>query len=77
LTRLSPTEKELEIVYAVVFSAVIFAFLFTLLSANGLILGNDPAFHLGRAEMILASGKIPTGDFAWYPPLYHILLSSV
>jgi hypothetical protein len=44
---------------------------------NGLVLGNDPAFHLGRAEMFLASGTIPMGDFAWYPPLYHILLASL
>ena len=44
---------------------------------NGLVLGNDPAFHLERAEMFLASGNIPMGDFAWYPPLYHILLASL
>jgi hypothetical protein len=77
LTRLSLTAKKLEMVFAAVFSALVFVFFFTLLSANGLILGNDSAFHLGRAEMILASGAIPMGDFAWYPPLYHILLSSV
>ena len=44
---------------------------------NDLVLGNDPAFHLERAEMFLASGNIPMGDFAWYPPLYHILLASL
>jgi 4-amino-4-deoxy-L-arabinose transferase-like glycosyltransferase len=69
--------KTLEIILATVISAVTLAFFFTLLSANGLILGNDPAFHLGRAEMILASGEIPMGDFMWYPPLYHILLSAI
>jgi len=69
-------EKKLEIVFLAVISPIVFAFFFALLSANGLVLGNDPAFHLGRAEMILATGTIPAGDFLWYPPLYHIVLSS-
>ncbi len=56
---------------------VIFVFFFSLLSANGLVLGNDPAVHLARAEMILATGKIPISDLAWLPPLYHILLASL
>ena len=69
--------KSLEIVFAAVFSILIVTFFFALLSMNGLVLGNDPAFHLSRAEMFLASGTIPMGDFAWYPPLYHILLASL
>lgn len=77
LRRLNLTGKRLELIFAVVFSVVTLVFFFNLLSSNGLILGNDPAFHLGRAEMILASGTIPMGDFMWYPPLYHIVLSSV
>jgi hypothetical protein len=77
LTRLNLTGKRLELVFAAVFSAVIFVFFFSLLSANGLILGNDSAFHLERAKMILATGNIPMGDFVWYPPLYHILLSAI
>jgi hypothetical protein len=27
--------------------------------------------------MILATGDIPTGDYVWYPPLYHLLLSFI
>ncbi len=75
--RLSFTAKKLELIYTAFFSIVGLVFFFMLLSSNGLILGNDPAFHLGRAEMILASGEIPMGDFMWYPPLYHMLLSSI
>jgi len=70
-------EKSLEVVFAVVFSILILTLFFALLSMNDLVLGNDPAFHLERAEMFLASGNIPMGDFAWYPPLYHILLASL
>jgi len=77
LAHLRPTEKSLEIVFAVVFSVLAFAFFFALLSSNGLILGNDPAFHLGRAEMFLADGRISLSSIAWYPPLYHILLAAL
>jgi len=69
--------KSLEIIFAVVFSVLVFTFFFALVSMNDLVLGNDPAFHLNRARSFLESGKIPMGDFAWYPPLYHILLSSL
>jgi hypothetical protein len=70
-------EKSLEIIFAAVFSILILVLFYALLSMNDLVLGNDPAFHLARAQMFLASGKIPMGDFAWYPPLYHILLASL
>ncbi len=69
--------EKLEIIFLAVLSPLVFGFFYMLLSANGLVLGNDPAFHLGRAQMILATGTIPMGDFVWYPPLYHLLLSSV
>ena len=44
---------------------------------NGLVLGNDPAVHLQRANTFLSSGNIPISDIAWYPPLYHIFLSAL
>ncbi len=59
-----------------VFSTLILVVFFVLLSANGLVLGNDPAVHLSRVSMFLASGRIPLGDIAFYPPLYHILLAT-
>jgi hypothetical protein len=68
--------KVTERVFLVVFSILILAFFYILLSSNGLVLGNDPAVHLERAIMFLSIGKIPLGDIAWYPPLFHILLSA-
>ena len=68
--------KVTERVFLVVFSILILTFFYVLLSSNGLVLGNDPAVHLERAIMFLSIGKIPLGDIAWYPPLFHILLSS-
>jgi hypothetical protein len=56
---------------------VTLALFYTLLSGNDLVLGNDPAVHLGTAEMFLASGKIRLSDIAWIPPLYHILLATL
>jgi hypothetical protein len=75
--RLHLSEKKLEVLFAVVFSVLVFTLFFALLSMNDLVLGNDPAIHLAKAEMLLASGKIPMGDYEWYTPLYHILLSSL
>ncbi len=69
-------EKTLEIIFTTIFSILILTLLFALLSMNGLILGNDPAAHIERTEMFLATGRIPLGDIAWYPPLYHILLAT-
>jgi hypothetical protein len=77
LIHIHAREKSLEIVFAVVFSTLTLALFFALLSANGLILGNDPAVHLGTAEMLLTSGRIRLSDIAWYPPLYHILLATL
>jgi len=77
LMRIRVNEKTLEVVFAVVFSVLVFTLFFALLSMNDLVLGNDPSFHLRRAELFLSSGQIPMGDFAWYPPLYHILLSAL
>ena len=69
-------ERTLEVAFAAVFSVLVFVLFFSLLGANGLVLGNDPAVHLQRAQMFLNAGRIPLSDIAWYPPLYHILLST-
>jgi len=43
---------------------------------NGLVLGNDPAVYLQRANSFLSTGAIPISDVAWTPPLFHIVLAS-
>src|SRR5512137_1845412 len=67
----------MEIVFAAVFSAVILVVFFSLISMNGLILGNDPAVHLERAQIFLQTGKIPLANIGWTPPLYQILLAAL
>jgi hypothetical protein len=65
-----------EIIFTVIFSALVFVLFFSLLGANGLIIGNDPAVHVTTAQKFLTTGKIPISDIAWYPPLYHIILGT-
>ena len=42
---------------------------------NGLVLGNDPAVHLEKAQIFLQTGKIPLENLGWTPPLFQILLA--
>ncbi len=77
MIHICASEKTLERIFLVVFSVVSLVLFYSMISVNGLVLGNDPAVHLSRAEMILASGRIPLGDIAWLPPLYHIVLAAL
>ena len=65
----------LELVFVAVFSAVILVVFYSLISMNGLVLGNDPAVHLERAQIFLQTGQIPLANLGWTPPLYQILLA--
>jgi hypothetical protein len=76
LIRTLEREKIFEIILLVVFSVFIIVFFFALLSMNGLVLGNDPAVHMQRANLFLSTGVIPISDIAWTPPLFHIVLAA-
>ncbi len=69
-------QNNLETFFILILSLVVFILFFLLTGANGLVVGNDPAVHLLRTNMILETGQIPLGDIAWYPPLYHIILAA-
>ena len=68
-------EKKTEIVFFTIFSVLIFIIFYFLISMNGLVLGNDPAVHLEKAQIFLDTGKIPLVNLGWTPPLYSILLA--
>ena len=68
-------ERKLEIAFITVFSALVFVIFFTLISMNGVVLGNDPAVHLEKAQIFLQTGKISLANIGWTPPLYQILLA--
>src|SRR5512135_1711348 len=64
-----------ELLFATVFSTIVLIAFYALTSMNGLVLGNDPAVHLERAQLFLQTGQIPLANIGWTPPLYQILLA--
>jgi len=68
-------EKRIEFGFIVIFSVLIFAIFYSLISMNGVALGNDPAVHLEKAQIFLNTGKIPLVNLGWTPPLYEIVLA--
>jgi hypothetical protein len=70
-------DRKLEIAFIAVFSALIIVLFYTLISMNGLVLGNDPAVHLAKAQIFLKTGQIPLDSIGWIPPLFEIMLAMV
>ena len=68
-------ERQIEIGFITVYSILIFAIFYTLISMNGVILGNDPAVHLQKAQIFLQTGKISLSGSDWMPPLFEIVLA--
>ncbi len=68
-------KQKLEIAFITIFSVLILAIFYTLISMNGVILGNDPAVHLEKARIFLNTGQIPLSNNSWTPPLYQIVLA--
>ncbi|HII85430.1 TPA: hypothetical protein HA273_02395, partial [Candidatus Bathyarchaeota archaeon] len=68
--------KFLELGFAAVFSAVVLCVFYSVISMNGLVMGNDPAVHLEKALIFLQSGKISLENLGWTPPLFQILLAT-
>ena len=66
----------MELGFVAIFSAVVLGVFFSVMSMNGLVLGNDPAVHLEKVRSILQSGEISATDVGWTPPLFHILLAT-
>ncbi len=77
MIRTLESEKIFERIFVVAFSICILVVFFGLISMNGLVLGNDPAVHLEKAQIFLQTGEIPLGNLGWAPPLYQILLATL
>jgi hypothetical protein len=54
---------------------VILVLFYSIISMNGLVLGNDPAVHMEKARIFLDTGKIPLENLGWTPPLFQIMLA--
>ncbi|MGA2386527.1 MAG: hypothetical protein ABSG33_08340 [Candidatus Bathyarchaeia archaeon] len=68
-------ERQLEIGFLTVFSVLVLLIFYTVISMNGVVLGNDPAVHLVKAQIFLQTGNIPLANLGWTPPLYELLLA--
>ena len=68
-------EKRIEIALITIFSVLVLAIFYVLISMNGVVLGNDPAVHLEKAQIFLNTGKISLANLGWTPPLYEIVLA--
>jgi hypothetical protein len=75
LTLTREHKKIIELTFAAVFSAVILILFYSVISMNGLVLGNDPAVHMEKARIFLQTGRIPLENLGWTPPLFQILLA--
>ncbi|MGD6851941.1 MAG: hypothetical protein ACQCN6_07785, partial [Candidatus Bathyarchaeia archaeon] len=70
-----PKEKQLELAFIAVFSVVILVLFYLVISMNGVVLGNDPAVHLEKAQIFLRTGQISLANNSWTPPLFQIVLA--
>jgi hypothetical protein len=68
-------DKRFEVAFAAVFSVLVLAIFYVLISMNGVVLGNDPAVHLEKAQIFLNTGQISLANIGWTPPLYQIVLA--
>jgi len=68
-------ERQLEIAFITIFSVLVLLIFYTTISMNGVVLGNDPAVHLEKAQIFLQTGKVPLVNLGWTPPLYELLLA--
>jgi hypothetical protein len=67
--------KKLEVFFFAVFSVVVLTIFYIVISMNGVVLGNDPAVHLEKAQIFLNTQQIPLSTVSWTPPLYEIVLA--
>ena len=70
-----PKDKKIEMAFITVFSVMILITFYLITSMNGVVLGNDPAVHLEKAQIFLNTGEISLANLGWTPPLYQIVLA--
>ncbi len=75
LTAALSKEKQVEVAFITVFSVLILGIFYVVISMNGVVLGNDPAVHLEKAQIFLDTGHISLANLGWTPPLYQIVLA--
>jgi hypothetical protein len=65
----------IELVFVLIAVCTIFFVTVHQMSTAGVLPGNDPAVHLGKAKRIVMDEKISYNEVAWYPPLFHTIVA--
>ena len=64
-----------ELVFVVVAVSTLFFITIHQMSMDGVLPGNDPAVHLGKAKAIVVNKGANYSEVPWYPPLFHAFLA--
>ena len=65
----------IELVFVLIATASLFFITVQQMSTSGILPGNDPAVHLGKAKQIVMDEKVSYSEVAWYPPLFHTVVA--
>jgi hypothetical protein len=65
----------IELVFVIIAAASLFILTVHEMSTDGILPGNDPAVHLGKAKQIIMDERVSYSEVAWYPPLFHTILA--
>jgi hypothetical protein len=65
----------IEVVFVLIAAACLFVATVHQMSTSGVLPGNDPAVHLGKARQIVIDERVSYSEVAWYPPLFHTIVA--
>jgi hypothetical protein len=65
----------IELVFILIAVSILFIVTVHQMSTDGVLPGNDPAVHLGKAKKIVMDKRVSYSEVAWYPPLFHTILA--
>jgi len=65
----------IELVFILIAASTLFIVTVHQMSTDGILPGNDPAVHLGKAKMIVMDKRVSYSEVAWYPPLFHTIVA--
>jgi len=65
----------IELVFVLIAVSTLFVVTVHQMSTAGVLPGNDPAVHLGKAKRIVMDEMVSYSEVAWYPPLFHTIVA--
>jgi len=65
----------IELVFVLIAASILFVATVQQMSTSGVLPGNDPAVHLGKAKQIVMDERVSYSQVTWYPPLFHVIVA--